>query len=59
MTRQILGICAYMHFEGCPPRSNSDPKRLITFEMKKYQNTNNGVWMLGLYMIFFFSMIFL
>lgn len=43
MTRQILGICAYMHFVGCTPRSNSGPKRLITFEMKKYQNTNNGV----------------
>ena len=31
------------------------PKRLITFEMKMYQNTNSGgVRMISLWMIFFF-----
>lgn len=46
-----------MHFEDRTLRSNgiaSDSKRIITFEMKKYQSINNsGVWMVGLQMIVF------
>lgn len=55
---QILGICTYTHIKDCIPRSNwisSDFQRLITFEMKKYQNTiSSGVWMVRLWIIFFF-----
>lgn len=43
ITGQISGICAYMHFEDCNPKSykiSSDPKRLVTFKMKMYQNTD-------------------
>jgi len=33
------------------------PKRLITFAMKMYQNTNSGPRMVGLWMIFFFPVV--
>lgn len=54
-----MRICACMYSEDYIPSSYgvpSDSKKLVTFEMEKYQSiSHGGVWMLGLQLNFSFQ----